>query len=158
MRFKAETEGVDGLRGYLARIKGTLIDADALLRAAGLVKEGVLKRTSSGVDAGGRPFKPYAKAYKKRRERAGMRSDTVDLSFTGAMLGDLVCIVRGAEAEITFSSAKSIEKARGVEGGGGRRGGATRSFLGVDTGDHEAAANIFSEHIDKVLTSKDIGR
>lgn len=154
MRFSAEMSGAADIRGYFERIKESVGDEDALKRAAGLVKESVLKRTASGIDAAGRPFKPYTKTYKKRREKAGKQADTVDLEFTGRMLKDVVSKVSGAQIEITFSTPESMVKASGVEGLSNRRGGTKREFFALSSNDKEAVAGIFSEHIDRVLASQ----
>ncbi len=155
MRIYAEARGGADLRGYFERIKAAVIGEDALIRAAELVRECVLKRTASGLDAAGRQFKPYSKAHKKRRERAGLRADTVDLEFTGRMLKDVVCRVVGAEIEITFSTPGSRAKALGLEGIAGRRNGTKREFFALSSNDKEAVAGFLSGHIDRVLASKD---
>lgn len=157
MRFCVEARGAADIRDYFKRLKGAVIDEGALIRAAEMVKEGILKRTGSGLDAAGRPFKPYTKAYKKRREKAGRQTDAVDLEFTGRMLKDVVCVVRGAQAEVTFSASESRVKAAGAEGIAGRRNRTKREFFALSSSDKDAVAGLFSEQIDRVLTSGTAG-
>lgn len=74
------------------------------------------QRTASGQDVDGQSFAPYAPSTVKSREKAGRRTDYVDLTFTGRMLASITHAVKrvgdGFEGTIFFGSAAEATKAR----------------------------------------------
>lgn len=76
----------------------------------------MVKRTQSGRDVSGQPFRAYTKEYAAMKNKRG-RSTRPDLTFTGRMLANITHRVKkvGSKivAEIFFSSAKEAAKAQG---------------------------------------------
>lgn len=68
-------------------------------------------RTGRGIDAFGKPFKPYSTRYAKRRKDAKRRVDVVNLEFGGHMLGALQVVVEEGSALLAFTNATEARKA-----------------------------------------------
>lgn len=72
------------------------LSAEDLTRFAGEAAEAaahaavaiIKRRTAQGIDADGKPFRPYTKRYRELRVDTG-RNGTPDLTLTGQMLGNL---------------------------------------------------------------------
>ena len=84
-------------------------------------KEGIKKRTQQGVDVDGGSFEPYSTknpndSWKSVREKAGLQTDFVDLTYSGGMFKALKTVFKrdGFKflATIFFDDAKEAEKAR----------------------------------------------
>lgn len=98
-------------------------------------------RTRKGLDADRQKFKPYSARYVPVRQRKHLRTDPVDLTVTGHMLGSLVPRVTGDnEVTIEFSGTKEIAKAIGNL--------RTRDFFDIRADDElEAIADLFGDQI-----------
>lgn len=76
----------------------------------------IVRRTQSGIDVNGSPFKAYSKEYAAYKKKKG-RNATPDLTFSGKMLGSIKATVKATAtkffAEIKFSSATEAAKAKG---------------------------------------------
>lgn len=62
-----------------------LVTAEDMREIGLLVRERIIRRTISGVDANGVPFEPYSPAYAKAKRQA-LGTTTVNLQVSGAML------------------------------------------------------------------------
>ena len=58
---------------------GRIVTEADRLYGAQFIRSRILDRTARGVDAEGQSFAPYSKAYAKRKDKAGGRTDQVDL-------------------------------------------------------------------------------
>jgi hypothetical protein len=78
-----------------------------LMREIGLLaREKILRRTASGVDSSGDPFKPYSEGYAKQKGKAlgASAGGTVNLQASGDMLNALTITDVGDEhVELGFS-------------------------------------------------------
>jgi len=87
----------------------------ALARAMETAAREIQKRTQSGQDAAGSPFKKYSDAYRKFKQKKG-RTGNVDLTFTGDMLRAMSTTVErvasGLIGTIKFNSADAATKAK----------------------------------------------
>lgn len=74
----------------------------------------IVARTQSGKEITGSSFKPYSKGYAKYKAKKG-RSTSVDLTFTGKMLGAITSRVyeqgKNLIGKIFFSSSDEAKKA-----------------------------------------------
>lgn len=112
-------------------VAGTL-GADDLMALGQLAVTIVVARTKRGIDADGKTFKGYSRAYADWRERKSLQTSPVDLAVKGHMLGGMVPSVTGPnEVTVGFVSATEAIKAaahtQGVDRSvtaPGRKGGA----------------------------------
>ena len=71
-------------------------------------------RTKKGLDADREQFKPYTKAYARKRLNKGYSASPPDLTIKGHMLGSMLPVVTGDnEVTVAFGSPKEDAKARG---------------------------------------------
>lgn len=77
----------------------------------------MVRRTQRGTDINGSAFAPYTPQYAAYRERHNRRTDIVDLTFNGTMLGALIHRIeetpKGVTMEVFFFSEKEALKAAG---------------------------------------------
>lgn len=90
-----------------------LTTADDMREVALLLRENVVRRTRSGVDVHGAPFRSYSLAYAAEKQKY-LGHARVDLTVSGAMLNDLQL------TDVTATSATLSFPAGG--GGGGAKG------------------------------------
>jgi len=70
--------------------------------AAGYVKSQILKRTSEGIDADYKRFKPYSPSWKYVRKKLGYPISKVDLFFSGTMLSSITWMADKNQATVFF--------------------------------------------------------
>ncbi len=102
------------LSSALDKLNETLKGApDATLTEVGqLAATMIFLRTKKGLDADRNVFKPYSKAYAKRRARKGLRIDPPDLAVKGHMLGAIEPKITGPnEVTMTFNNPYEAQKA-----------------------------------------------
>lgn len=81
-------------------------------KAGEVVRARIVERTLEGVDIYLRPFHPYGYIHGFVRNLGGLRTDIVNLQFTGDMLSDIgVTVDSDTEATVAFRSAKERKKA-----------------------------------------------
>lgn len=73
----------------------------------------ILRRTRSGVDITGRPFRPYTPGYAAQRRREGLRTRPVDLRRTGALYASVqpktrVVLVDGIKAGFLAAAGREF--------------------------------------------------
>lgn len=69
-------------------------------------------RTKKGLDADRNVFKPYTKAYARRRAKRDLRTDPPDLAVKGHMIGAIEPIISGPnEITIGFNAQHEADKA-----------------------------------------------
>lgn len=66
-----------------------LVAADDMREIGLLARERIIRRTSQGLDADGRAFKPYSAAYAAFKRATLGTGGTVDLTVSGNMLNQL---------------------------------------------------------------------
>jgi len=71
----------------------------SLMTIANAVVNEIRKRTLSGLDVDGKAFKKYSAQYAKKKTDTG-RSDTVNLTYSGAMMGSITVRSYNEQAEI----------------------------------------------------------
>lgn len=69
------------------------------------------RRTERGIDAFGKPFKPYSTRYAKFRKEAKRGADVVNLQFEGHMRGDVHVVVDEGSALLAFANANFAKRA-----------------------------------------------
>lgn len=135
MRFSAGVKS----RAFKGQEKGTggMVTRDLLARLAEAAKASILDKTSRGVDYRRRPFHPYSRSWKKRREERGLGTSRVNLRFTGKMLQGLSTEADpvNGECRVLFKDPDEAKKAycHDVSGAGTSR--IRRQFLGLDKKD-----------------------
>lgn len=71
------------------------------------------RRIARGIGVLDAPMPPYPKGYAAKKAASGRQSSVRDLMWSGRMLASMVVRVEGTHrARISFSDAKSVEKAR----------------------------------------------
>lgn len=81
-------------------------------QAGEVVRARIVERTLEGVDIFLRPFHPYGYIHGFVRTLGGLRTDIVNLQFTGDMLSDIgVTVDSDTEATVAFQSGKERKKA-----------------------------------------------
>ncbi|MBI5561073.1 MAG: phage virion morphogenesis protein, partial [Deltaproteobacteria bacterium] len=97
------------------------------------------ERTARGIDAKGKPFKPYSAAHAKKRLKEG-KTFTVDLQFTGAMLRGLKSSTNEDKGEVVlhFPDPGEAEKASFHNEQGAGKGKVIRRFFELNKDDLDA--------------------
>jgi hypothetical protein len=89
---------VEVTRTFPALDELTLVTVDDMRQIGLLIRERIVRRTVSGVDALGAPFAAYSPAYAKAKAKA-IGGSGVNLQVSGAMLNDLTIVDVQADAE-----------------------------------------------------------
>ncbi|HSW63873.1 MAG TPA: phage virion morphogenesis protein [Dissulfurispiraceae bacterium] len=116
---KIERIGKQGDSGMMTEVKDEAIDV-------------LLKRTASGRDVGGAPFKPYTDKYAKKK-----RSSFVNLFLSGKMLGSIKGKATAKQAVIAVEGDQKIYDIALVHNEGGKSGRGAgfkmpkREFFGI---------------------------
>ena len=84
------------------------------------VQDDIKQRTLKGVDAFGGAFKGYSTEYKKFRQAQSHKVDSVNLTWTGGMLGRMTHVASDDQVRIFFPASmarpirvKAVKKKRG---------------------------------------------
>lgn len=107
----------------------------------------IKERTIQGKDVNNKPFKPYSKQYKMFREKKGLPTNKVDLTFTGSMLSSMTYAIEGTNVRIyflntvtnSFSDTRNSEKAFYLN--------EDREFFSLSKKDQTDISRIVSRHI-----------
>jgi len=68
------------------------------------IKTRIKLRTSAGKDFEGSPFKSYSERYKLFRAKGGYPTTTVDLFYSGSMMGSMTAVSKPTSVRIFFSA------------------------------------------------------
>jgi hypothetical protein len=99
-----EIRGLTGLIQRFGQAEENVFSKSLMSEIATRVIFWIQRRTSSGVDATGRRFKPYTPQYKLFREKRGRSGDTVNLFFTGSMMSSMTFSATDRESKVFFQS------------------------------------------------------
>lgn len=106
----------------------------------------IRQRTDRGEDVRGRSFAPYSKTYERYRADRG-RTTSVNLQFTGRMLGGLRIVGQTNDTLEVGLVGEELEKAAQLEGM--RK---SRVFIGVDNADEKIIDREIDRWLDEELS------
>jgi hypothetical protein len=112
--------------------KGEIPDSNSFKESfAQAIIDKIVERTQSNEDVRGRNFEPYSESYKNSAMFKGFgKSNTVDLTLTGDMLGFLDLVkTEGSKIILGWNDPNEAAKAHGHITGGAT--GKKRDFFGV---------------------------
>jgi len=101
-----EVKGVEEFLGKISRLYKALFDSSFMLRLATFIRASIETRTAQGIDADGKPFKPYSPSYAYFRHKTGHPIDRVNLFYTGAMMSSMVPDASFGEARVYFLNTR----------------------------------------------------
>lgn len=84
---------------------------EELRRIGNRARRIIQERTARGIDAFGKPFKPYSTRYAKLRKESGRRADVVNLLFQGDMRAAVQVVAEEGSALLAFTNANFAQRA-----------------------------------------------
>jgi hypothetical protein len=110
-KFSISITGAKRLSAKMRRLQAgvpTGIFSKMLMTEIGLyIMTRIKVRTAKGVDAKGKPFKPYSAGYKLFREKHQHPSNIVNLTFTGSMLNSMTFDADNMKVDVFFQNTQS---------------------------------------------------
>lgn len=76
-------------RNFTTLVDTVTVPAEDMREIGLLVRERIVRRTISGVDADGAPFAPYSEGYAEQKQRELGSASPVNLQVSGNMLNHL---------------------------------------------------------------------
>lgn len=97
--------------GQISKDLSEQLNESELLELGLFAERVIIERTKAGIDVDGRAFRPYSKRYATWKASKGRNVSTVDLAFTGHMLGALGQYVDSESVTLLFRGKHDAIKA-----------------------------------------------
>jgi len=101
---------IDGRARVKAIIRGmqeAIATRQMMLEIGEYIRFRIQARTAEGKDVNGKDFKPYSPQYKLFRQASGHPADTVNLFFTGSMMGSMTVAETMNQARVYFLNTQA---------------------------------------------------
>jgi len=159
-KLKAEIDD-KRLRKWLNKILDS-IPSQALMNRLGLAAIRLIKkRTRKGVDVEDEPFREYSEPYKKVRERAGLPTHPVNLTFNDidGMMNNIDHLVARDFSKVLVyikgSRNRRIARYHNVQGAGKSR--VIRRFFAINKDEKKKLDSIAQQELKTVLKGLSLG-
>jgi len=120
-----------------------------MISIGAFMKRTILTRTAKGLDVRGKRFKAYSPSYKMIREKAGLRTDIVNLFFKGSMLSALTYDARQGSVKVYI---QDTEDDKGVNNHfKADCNQQTRQFMGMNKKDETQINRMVREYIARTM-------